>query len=106
MTTQEIIEVLTRLRLSRLFVTVQVLDLRKLRTLLMALLRFLRKVLLRKRLTRSRRSLRLKALRLLLSNFDLNIKCPVWQMPSRIFYLRNDTKKSFLFFCNFFQKVC
>ena len=62
--------------------------------------------LLRKRLTRSRRSLRLKALRLLLSNFDLNIKCPVWQMPSRIFYLRNDTKKSFLFFCNFFQKVC
>ena len=64
------------------------------------------KVLLRKRLTRSRRSLRLKALRLLLSNFDLNIKCPVWQMPSRIFYLRNDTKKSFLFFCNFFQKVC
>ena len=55
-----------------MFVIVQVLDLRKLRTLLMALLRFLRKVLLRKRLTRSRRSLRLRALRLLLSNFDTN----------------------------------
>ena len=66
---------LTRLRLSRLFVSLQVLDLRKQRISLMELLRWLRRTLLRQRLMTSRLSLRLRVQRLLLSNLSYILRC-------------------------------
>ena len=56
-------------RLSRLYVMLQVLDLRKLRKLLRELLRLLRKQLQKQRLMKSRLNLRLRVLYVLLSNF-------------------------------------
>jgi len=66
--------VLTRSRLSRLYVRLLALALRKQRTLLSPLLRYSRRQLLRQRLRISRLSLRLKALRLPLSNLRDNYK--------------------------------